>query len=153
MAQARKSLLPPRKVGNYRFSLTPLADAMFQLLIFFMLSSSLSPYSLLTIRAGDPNGGAIEDPNAAPDPNAVDQIPALAANAAIWSIEEGQIVIGGQAFPVDQIRDLTNALLASGSTEILLIVKPDAQVQDLTSVLESLGTAGITAIQLAQAAS
>ena len=40
--------LPPRK-RSYRVALTPLADAMFQLLTFFMLTTSLTPYSMLTI--------------------------------------------------------------------------------------------------------
>jgi len=58
---AKKPLLPPRSPARYRFVLTPLADAMFQLLIFFMLSSNLAPYSLLTIRSGttgDPAGAS-----------------------------------------------------------------------------------------------
>jgi biopolymer transport protein ExbD len=60
----------PRKYG---FALTPLADAMFQLLIFFMLSSSLSPYSLIALTRGAPAGQSAVLPGvadeAAPTPD------------------------------------------------------------------------------------
>jgi biopolymer transport protein ExbD len=68
---SRKAPLPelPRR---YKFVLTPLADAMFQLLIFFMLTSSLAPYSLITLKTAakpvseedvaDAGAGAGNDP-------------------------------------------------------------------------------------------
>ena len=48
MASRRAPL--PERPRRYKFAMTPLADAMFQLLIFFMLSSSLAPYSLITLK-------------------------------------------------------------------------------------------------------
>ena len=41
---------PPHRPRGNRFPMTALADAMFQLLIFFMLASSLTPYSLLPLQ-------------------------------------------------------------------------------------------------------
>lgn len=41
----------PKSTRRYAFSLTPLADAMLQLLIFFMLSSSMAAYSLLGLNS------------------------------------------------------------------------------------------------------
>ena len=48
----------PRRERRYRFSMTPLADVMFQLLVFFMLSANITPYSLIDIRTGGLSGGA-----------------------------------------------------------------------------------------------
>ena len=50
--QRRPGLILPRRNRRYRFSMTPLADVMFQLLIFFMLSANLAAYSLLPLRSG-----------------------------------------------------------------------------------------------------
>ncbi len=52
----------PKSERRYTFALTPLADAMFQLLIFFMLSTSLTPYSLLTITRGAGPAAALACP-------------------------------------------------------------------------------------------
>ena len=59
MASRRAPL--PERPRRYRFVLTPLADAMFQLLIFFMLSSSLAPYSLITLKTAPQDVADSED--------------------------------------------------------------------------------------------
>ena len=92
MSSASRLALPTRK-RTYRFALTPFADAMFQLLIFFMLSSSLTPYSLLTLQTGTPDAetstAAGNDPAAAaappPQPAGVPQ------DVALWTIEAGTV--------------------------------------------------------------
>ena len=52
--------LPRRERRVSRFSMTALADVLFQLLIFFMLSSNLSAYAMLPLRSGalQSEGGA-----------------------------------------------------------------------------------------------
>lgn len=142
MASGRISDLP-RSTRRYTFALTPLADAMFQLLIFFMLTSSLTPYSLLTLRSGSGTEGAA---SASDPPPAQSQTSPL--KSAIWQIENGQIVASGQRFGFEQLPQLAGALLAAGTPQVLLITKPTAQVQDLVLVLEILTAAGIEAIQI-----
>ena len=44
--------LPVRRRRSVAFSMTALADVLFQLLIFFMLSSNLAAYSMLPLRSG-----------------------------------------------------------------------------------------------------
>ena len=44
--------LPVRRRRSVAFSMTALADVLFQLLIFFMLSANLAAYSLLPLRSG-----------------------------------------------------------------------------------------------------
>lgn len=145
MALSRPIALP-RSPAKYRFVLTPLADAMFQLLIFFMLSSNLAPYSLLTIRSGstgDPAGGETGAQEPAPEPAAP------IGDVAIWNVDSGNVIVGGQQFGFDLLADLAASLNADGETGIILVVRDEANVQDLSSVLEALSASGITNIQIA----
>ena len=119
-------IMQPRPASRYRFALTPLADAMFQLLIFFMLTSSLTPYSLLTVRTGEAPGDAVADPTADP----TEQPPVLpGANAQFWTVTEGQITANGQTFTLDQLPALAAALGQNEEPEVILIMQPDARVQ------------------------
>lgn len=143
MALSRDLLSEKRNPRRYRISLTPLADAMFNLLIFFMLSSNITPYSLLPLKGTTalPGAGAGAGGSDAPQP--------LGSETAIWTVSEGQIIAGGQEFGLDRIAELTQSLTLLGTTSIVLIVRPEARVQDLTSVLEALSAGGITEVQLA----
>lgn len=134
----------PRSTRRYTFALTPLADAMFQLLIFFMLTSSLTPYSLLTLRSGSNANSNV--PAAAAEQNQPQQQP---SKTATWLIENGQIIASGQAFNFDLLPQMADALIAAKTPQVLLITKPSAQVQDLVFVLERLSAAGIEAVQIA----
>lgn len=132
----------PRPKRNYNFALTPLADALFQLLIFFMLSSSLTPYSLLTLTPGAGTGSGTGDaPSEAPQ-GAAD------GGAASWVIDSGSILAGGQRFSFDALPQLAGALAAAETPNVLLISSSEAQVQDLVTVLEALSAAGIKAVQI-----
>ena len=141
----------PERRRNYRFSLTPLADAMFQLLIFFMLSSGLTPYSLLALQsapamAATDSGTASE---ATPPENQETPTPDTAGDTALWTIEAQTVVVGGQRFGFDALDDLADALgtpTAPGS--VVLIVRPSAQVQDITTVLARLAAADVTSVQV-----
>ena len=142
MAKALKRPLPSRSSRGYRFVLTPLADAMFQLLIFFMLSSNLAPYSLLLLRSGDagesPGGGGAAPSDFVPDPG-----------VAIWQVDAEQVVVGGLTIGFDRLPDLAQALSADGEASVVLILRDTALVQDLTTVLEALTGAGIKQVQIA----
>jgi len=142
MAKPLKKSLPVRSGRKYQFVLTPLADAMFQLLIFFMLSSNLAPYSLLTIRSGS----AAQDAGGGSDP-AQSAVPP--ADAAVWTIEADEIVVGGLRYGRDNLAALAEALNADGNASVVLILRDAALVQDLSSVLEALTTAGVESVQIA----
>ncbi|MEL6426039.1 MAG: biopolymer transporter ExbD [Pseudomonadota bacterium] len=143
----RKSL--PRSRRRYGFALTPLADAMFQLLIFFMLSSSLTPFSLITIK-----GGAVleETANPAEVAESNDDVDAVdTAEAAVWVIERGEVIAGRQRFGFDRLDELSETLRLVGTTEVLIVARPIAEVQDVVRVLEALATAGVTSVQVVTA--
>lgn len=144
MSALTRATLPERQ-RNYRFALTPLADAMFQLLIFFMLSTGLTPYSLLTLQSGQaaaqaPTGTGGDSPSPA----------AQALGAALWSVDSGGLTVGGQHFGFDALPDLAAALGTPGhAADVVLVVRPDARVQDLTVVLASLRAANVGSVQVA----
>lgn len=127
---------------RYKFVLTPLADAMFQLLIFFMLSSSLAPYALMTIRSGSA-GDFANTPGATAESTATSF-----AEVAIWNVTADGVTVSGQAFGFEALPDLT-AAMATQDTTVLLILRDGAVVQDLARVIEALTTAGITNVQIA----
>ncbi len=144
------NILPPRP-RKYRFAITPLADAMFQLLIFFMLTSNLMNYSLLPIKTAPETapplpsslpteGGSGESPsNSVPD------------RMAIWIIEADALVVGGERFEFDRLETLAQALLASDEeAEVILIVHASARVQDLATVLARLKATGIAKVKLSR---
>jgi biopolymer transport protein ExbD len=129
------------------FPLTPLADAMFQLLIFFMLTAGLSPYSLLTLQSGVST--AADSAAETPQPP---QAPPEDANRAIWTLDAGRILSAGQEFEYDKLDSLIGALEASGAAQVILIATPDASVQDLALVLEALQGAPVARVQLVRQA-
>ena len=139
--------LPERK-RNYKFALTPLADAMFQLLIFFMLSSSLTPYSLLTLQSASGGVSASGSGSAGNDPDA----PALTAapnDVALWTVEADAVLVGGQRFGFDALDALAEALGEPGiPASVILIVRPSAQVQSVSTVLARLRAADVASVQI-----
>lgn len=140
MARDVHQLLRPRQ-RRYGFPLTPLADAMFQLLIFFMLSSSLSPYSLMTLRAGPglPGGGPSAEATGAQTTGAA---------PVIWTVEQGEVLTSGQRFGFDRLPQLSAALRDAGDPPVVLITSTRALVQDLVRVLEALTAAGVADVQI-----
>lgn len=142
---------PPRR---YRFALTALADAIFQLLLFFMLSSSLAQYSLITVRSAV----APVDPDALPagagglpgqeQQQAQTQM-ALPADAVIWAVDAGEISAGGQTFPMAAVGDLAEALATDPrEPSIILVVRAAARVEDVTGALEALKAVGLNSVQI-----
>ncbi|MGH1369543.1 MAG: ExbD/TolR family protein [Maritimibacter sp.] len=145
MADPYRLDLPQRR-RNYRFALTPLADAMFQLLIFFMLSTGLTPYSLLALQSalGDPGGdtaAAAQDAQTPPAPQP--------GEVALWQIQPDGIKVGGQVFGYEALDTLADALGTPGAAaNVVLVVRPGAKVQDMTSVLARLSTANVGSVQV-----
>ncbi len=137
---------------NYRFALTPFADAMFQLLIFFMLSSSMAPYSMLTLQTAP----GVTDGAAAPaDEGVADQPPgpALAAEVVLWTVEQGRVSAGGQNFDFSELDALAEALGAGGvRVDVVLVVRSSARVQDVTTVLARLRLANVGSVQISAGA-
>lgn len=138
----------PRIQRRYRFSLTPLADTMFQLLIFFMLSANTIPYSMLSVQAG-----ALANMGQGPDLTDGTATTGLQGSdpmmTAVWSVRADSIIANGQRFPLERIPDLAQALQAQNTPEVLLISQPEADVQMLVSILEILAESEIGVVRIA----
>ncbi|WP_299733492.1 biopolymer transporter ExbD [uncultured Tateyamaria sp.] len=149
MASRRAPL--PERPRRYRFVLTPLADAMFQLLIFFMLSSSLAPYSLITLKtAAEPVSE--EDATAAGPGNDPNQPapPTQAADVTLWTVGNGTVRSAGLDYDIDQLSALAEALSEGAPGSVVLIVTSEARVQDVASALEALEGANVGAVQISR---
>ncbi|MDN5786748.1 biopolymer transporter ExbD [Pseudorhodobacter sp.] len=129
---------------RYGFALTPLADAMFQLLIFFMLSSTLSPFSLIALTAGAPPGQSELQGKPQPEAVAID----ASDNLVIWHLSRGQVRSGDQVLPLDALAAIVPALLAKGTPDVLIYPTRSATVQDIATVLEVLGARGVAKVRL-----
>lgn len=145
----RSALLPPSRRPNYRFGFTAFADTMFQLLIFFLLSSSLTPYSLLTVKTT----GALAEPSGpagtgdAPPAPATDIAP---PEVALWTVEGEALVVGGQRFTFDRLPALADALgTPAAPANVVLIVRSGAKVQDVATVLAALQAADVGTVRIA----
>lgn len=129
-------LTDPRPRKGQAFALTPLADVMFQLLIFFMLSSSLSPYARLPLVAP-----AQDAASASPTG------PAAAAQdgpaPAIWTVGRGEIRAGATVFAPDALPAELAGLQAAGVAELLLFTTADTTTQDVATVLEAIRVSGL----------
>ena len=146
--QTRQGLVLPRRNRRYRFSMTPLADVMFQLLIFFMLSANIAPYSMLDLRTGalTGGGGAAPAPDAATPPGRTTDI----RSTAVWTLDgAGTILAGGQRYEPARLPALAEALSAQGTRDVLVVLRRDVAVQQLVTVLQTLAARGITSVQIA----
>lgn len=137
----------PRRERRYRFSMTPLADVMFQLLVFFMLSANITPYSLIDIRTGGLSGGA---PAGAAAAAAGAGRGTDIRSTAVWTLgPDGLITASGQRFAPDRLPVLADALVAQGTRDVLVVVGQGARVQQVVTVLQALNLRGITSVQIA----
>ncbi|SFE28519.1 ExbD/TolR family protein [Roseivivax sediminis] len=135
---------PPVRVRRYRFALTPLADAMFQLLIFFLLTANLSPFSALTLQS------LSQAPERAGSGGDVGATPLATAGTLLWTLEAGAIVVRGQRFELSALTRLIGALGPDrGAARIVVIVRDGASVQDLATLLARLRAAGVGTVEVA----
>lgn len=131
-------LVPRRKVGN--FTLTPLADVMFQLLLFFMLTSSLAPYALLPMGGTEPQ---VQGDRTAPSPPA-NRAPAQ----AVWHLGHKEIRSGQVRIALEMLPQALDALKADGIQDLVVLVTHSAQTSDLVYVLEITRQADLARLQL-----
>lgn len=148
----------PERPRSYRFALTPLADAMFQLLIFFMLSSSLTPYSLVTLRGAPEMSQTDQETQAAP-PQVEDENATTPASpesdsgtqVTIWTLGDGIVIVKGQIFEAAQLPELAEAIGTQGAPgRIVIMVGDQARVQDIAGAIEALESAEVSAVQIAR---
>src|SRR5690554_3533067 len=101
--------------------LTPLVDVVFLLLVFFMLSSQITPYSLLVL-GGVGNEGRASD--APPEASA----PAVAP--LVVRVANGDVTLGGRRVAIADVAQAARELGQRGIGSFVLIPTAAATVQD-----------------------
>ncbi|MFT6223507.1 MAG: biopolymer transport protein ExbD [Paracoccaceae bacterium] len=119
--------------------MTPLADIMFQLLIFFMLSSSLAPYALIPLAA--PTAPASQD-------TATPQQQGGTPDIVIWHVAAGEVRARGESLPLASLPEVIKALKLDGLDEILLFTTASATTQDLATVIEAVRVGEVARVRL-----
>lgn len=132
-------MLPETSPRRISFMLTPLIDVIFLLLIFFMLSSQIAPYSFLPLGgvvAGKRSGAGLEE---AEGP---------AALPVVVRVAHGQVRIGNETMAITNLEAAARRHVRQGSDTYLLIPSASATVQDIVWVLDGLKAAAAKSVTL-----
>lgn len=142
MAKQHRDILgQPVTRRRYGFAVTPLADAMFQLLVFFMLTSSLTPYSLIALKSGGV-GSTVEAVGA-------DKVVELPDNqVAIWQLSRGHIRAKDTEITLDQLDQVVPAMKQAGIEQVVIVTTGSATTQDLAKTIELLTINEISQVQV-----
>jgi len=133
MADRSTPILPPRERRQRpTFVLTSLIDVIVLLVIFFMVTSQIVPFSLLPLGPLAAETGGQAQVTAAP-----------AAQPVAVRILAGRVSIGGKGVPMAEVAAAFAQLKARGVTGILLIPTAGATVQDVVTILEASKTAAL----------
>jgi biopolymer transport protein ExbD len=133
-------LLPVTKPQR-RFALTPLVDVIFLLLIFFMLTSQIAPFSTIALSAKSSGKEAV-----LPQPDGTRAIPQK-SNALI-TVLNGGIAINGKRFALFEIDAALARLRNSGTKSVIISPRSSATMQDLVTVLEAVKKASFQSATL-----
>ncbi|MCF6445756.1 hypothetical protein L1065_13465 [Nereida sp. MMG024] len=118
-----------------------------------MLSTSLTPYSLVTLKT-TPDAEETEtaaesgpvDESAAPEASQ-----AVVDNTTIWELGNAEVTTNGQTFDINQLPSLAEAIGTQADPgRVVIVIGDAARVQDVTSALEALESADVAAVQIAQ---
>jgi len=131
-----------------KISLLPLIDVIFLLLIFFMFSSNLSPFSLLQLtRDQVTKGPEIQVDAAPPTP------PSFSAKQVdvMILVEAGNMVrINGRRVAAEDLRTELSNLRQNGAENLMIAPSRRATVQDLVTVLEAAKQSAIPYVAIRQ---
>ncbi|KQT57504.1 MULTISPECIES: ExbD/TolR family protein [unclassified Aureimonas] len=120
--------------------LTPLVDIVFLLLTFFMLSSQLTPFSMLTLE------GQASGPASAAPPLATS---GEARPDALLSVDAGRVRLNGRVLSPGALLPALREEAASGTTRLTILASADATVQDFVAALEAAKIAAFASIAVA----
>lgn len=142
-----------RTIG--RFPLTPLADAMFQLLLFFMLTTSLDVYSLVTLQDLSERDLQPKRPDVAPTRDQSAPLGTLGEQGVFvlrlqrLGTDAARLAYRNQTYPPAEYDGIRELLAAQGvNARVLLVVDRLADVQDFALVMEMLASTGVSAIEI-----
>lgn len=132
---------PPRKYRR-SISLTPLVDVIFLLLIFFMLTSQIAPFSLISLAGIKPDRDAqqVDLPSGS-------ELPPSGLGALV-TVLNGGVSINGQRTAHLNIDKAMIKLRQTGVSTAIISPRSTATVQDLITVLEAVKKASFATIRI-----
>jgi biopolymer transport protein ExbD len=135
---ARDRLRSPRRQTK-RFMLIPLIDVIFLLLTFFMLSSSIDPYSSLMLGEYRQQSEYGEQ-EAAPEPEIRPDL--------VLAVSRGRVLANGEMLGVDGFGDAAARLRQQGAETVIVFTRASATVQDVVTVLDALKKAAFKSVTI-----
>lgn len=136
------------RASKRNLSLLPLIDVIFLLLIFFMFSSNLSPFSLLQLTR-DRNKAGPEVQAAA---NPADVATVSAGQVDVIVLVDANLVlrVNGKRVEADRLRAILQEFRQKGAETLVIAPSRRASVQDLVSVLEAAKQSAIPSVAIRQ---
>lgn len=126
-----------QRAGEVGVNLTPLIDVVFLLLIFFMVSTTFTRESQLTLDLPEASGSPREAPE---------------QQVEILVDEQGRYRVNGQALVDARMRTLQAAIykVAAGDTTLPLVIAADAQAshQDVVRAMDAAGQLGFVHLSI-----
>lgn len=147
MASAAR--LGPERARRRNLSLLPLVDVIFLLLIFFMFSSNLSPFSLLQLT----RDRTASEVSVTPDQRTPAGPSDLAAGRVDLVLRVGQgdqLRLNGAALASADLVSALTRLRKSGAQTLMIAPAPGATVQDLVTALEAAKRSGLPQVAIRQ---
>ena len=134
MAAASQAVLPTYvRRRRASFVLTSLIDVIFLLVIFFMVTSQIVPFSLIGL------GNVAHDSGAAAPPAVTD----TASKPVSLRILAGRVMVGGTTVALDALPAALSDLSSRGVTSLILVTTASATLQDMVTTLEMVKASAI----------
>lgn len=134
--------------GKRNLTLLPLIDVIFLLLIFFMFSSNLSPFSLLQL-TGDRNKAGPEV-QAADNPADVATVSARQIDVMVLVDANLVLRVNGKRVEAAQLQAVLEDFRQKGAQTLVIAPSRRASVQDLVGVLEAAKRSAIPSVAIRQ---
>jgi biopolymer transport protein ExbD len=126
-----------QRAGEVGVNLTPLIDVVFLLLIFFMVSTTFTRETQLTLDLPEASGSPREAPE---------------QQVEILVDEQGRYRVNGQALIDNRLRTLQSAIykISAGDTTLPLVIAADAQAshQDVVRAMDAAGQMGFVHLSI-----
>lgn len=134
--------------GKRNLTLLPLIDVIFLLLIFFMFSSNLSPFSLLQLTRDRNKAGP--EVQAATDPGEVTTVSARQIDVMVLVDANLVLRVNGKRVEAAGLQPVLEELRQKGAETLVIAPSRRASVQDLVSVLEAAKRSAIPSVAIRQ---
>lgn len=129
---------PRRTVEDPAINLTPLIDVVFLLLIFFMVTTTFTRESRLTVD--------LPEASAQPAPSTTEPVEIVVSQSGRYTVN-GTVLADNQGSTL--IRELLAATAGERSVPVLLVADAEATHQAVVTAMDAIGQAGFSRLSIA----